>query len=193
LPAGRPIPCRGAHLAAATKVEDPARPTLPEIYQRELDYVWRTLRRLGIPAADLEDAAHEVFVVVHRRLGDYDPARPLRPWLFGIAYRTTSQRRRRSVPGGAPVRDDDVLELPDQAPSAESLLATEQARLRVHRALDTLPLEQRAVMIMHDLDGLSAPELAAALEIPLNTVYSRLRLARAKFTAAIQQPEGVEE
>jgi RNA polymerase sigma-70 factor, ECF subfamily len=193
LPATRPIPKRGASLAAATGAEDPARPSLPEIYQREFDYVWRTLRRLGIPASDLEDVAHEVFMVVHRRLADYDPSRPLRPWLFGIAYRTTSQHRRR--PGGVPqsAREDDLLGLQDQSPSAEHLLSAEQARRRVHRALETLPLEQRAVMIMHDLDEVPAPELAAALEIPLNTVYSRLRLARAKFVAAIQQPAEGEE
>jgi RNA polymerase sigma-70 factor (ECF subfamily) len=72
------------------------------------------------------------------------------------------------------------------------MLAAGQARRRVHGALQVLPLEQRAVMVMHDLDGCTAPEVAEALEVPLNTVYSRLRLARDKFVAALRAQPGDE-
>jgi RNA polymerase sigma-70 factor (ECF subfamily) len=189
LPAARPIPGGGAHLSAAHQAPEVARPSFRAIYEEEFDYLWHTLRRLGARPGDLEDTVHDVFVVVHRRLSDYDPGRPLRPWLFGIAYRVASERRRRG-PQELPAGDDELVELPDEAPSAEARLAAEQARWRVHRALQALPLEQRAVMVMHDLDGCTAPEVAETLEIPLNTVYSRLRLARDKFVAAVRALPG---
>ena len=138
---------------------------------------------MGAPPADLEDLAHDVFVVVHRHLGDYDPTRPLRPWLFGIAVRVVSDHRRlgrnsREVPGL-------TAESVDTAPSAEDQLETQEARGLLMRALSELDLEQRAVLVMHDLDELPVPEIATALSIPLNTAYSRLRLARAAVSARV--------
>lgn len=180
-----PITGRGPHLPPAVhRVPDLARPSLRDIYAEEFSYVWHSLRRLGTHAADLEDAVHDVFVVVHRRLGDYDPGRPLRPWLFGIVYRVASERRRRA--GTPAVSGDGLLAAPDGGPTAEALVAAAQARAVVQRALQALPLDQRAVMIMHDLEGHSAPEVAEALGVPLNTVYSRLRLAREKFAATVR-------
>jgi RNA polymerase sigma-70 factor (ECF subfamily) len=191
LPAVRPIPGGGAHLPVPVPAPALEQPSFRALYDAEFSYLWHTLRRLGTHAADLEDTVHDVFVVVHRRLGDYDPARPLRPWLFGIAYRVASERRRRA-PIEVAADEEEILALPDDGPTAEALLAAAQARARVQRALEALPLEQRAVMVMHDLDGCTAPEVAEALEIPLNTVYSRLRLARDKFVAAVRaQPGGV--
>jgi RNA polymerase sigma-70 factor, ECF subfamily len=156
------------------------------VYEQQFDYVWQSLRRLGVGAADVEDAVHDVFLVVQRRLGDYDPSRPMRPWLFGIAYRIVSERRRRGRGVEVPADDHEVQAVADGRPSPEARFATEQARRRVHRALGELPIEQRAVLVMHDLEGHSASEVAEAIGVPLNTVYSRLRLARAKFVAAVR-------
>ena len=72
-------------------------PTVPDdavfaaAYDAEFEVVWLYLRRLGVPEADVEDAVHDVFVVAHRRYGTYDPSRPLRPWLLGIAFRIAAQ------------------------------------------------------------------------------------------------------
>jgi RNA polymerase sigma-70 factor, ECF subfamily len=185
-PARMPIASRGVGVPpAADRIAQVARPSFADVYGGGFDYVWHALRRLGIPDADLEDGVQDVFVVVHRRLADYEPERPLRPWLFGIAYRIASQRRRRGDP--AALGQDQLLGLPDASPSPEALLDGEQARRRVHRALDALPLEQKAVMILHDLEGHSAPDVAEALGVPLNTVYSRLRLGREKFVATIRE------
>jgi RNA polymerase sigma-70 factor (ECF subfamily) len=156
---------------------------LTEIYRAELAYVWKTLRRLGAPPSDLEDLAHDVFVVVHRHLGDYDPARPLRPWLFGIAVRVLADFRRlhrnqREIAG-------ERIEPVDAAPTAHERMESQEARELLMKALDTLDLEQRAVFVMHDLDEAPVPEIALALAIPLNTAYSRLRLARADLAAWI--------
>src|SRR5262245_47602718 len=66
---------------------------LEDLFKAESSYVWNTLRRLGVQERDLEDLTHEVFLTVHRRLGDYDATRPVRPWLFGIALRTALRYR----------------------------------------------------------------------------------------------------
>ncbi len=163
-------------------------PDLPAIYRSEFAYVWKTLRRLGAPPADVEDLAHDVFVVVHRHLGDYDPARPLRPWLFGIAVRVVSDYRR--VGRNAREIPRQILEVVDGAPSAEERAQEGEARALLMKALDDLDLEQRAVLVMHDLDEQPVPEIAASLSIPLNTAYSRLRLARAAVAAAVARFRG---
>jgi RNA polymerase sigma-70 factor (ECF subfamily) len=176
----------GVHLAPASTAPTGDRAAFGQVYSEQFDYVWQSLRRLGVGAGDVEDAVHDVFLVVQRRLVDYDPARPVRPWLFGIAYRIVSERRRRGSAVEVAADEHEVLAVADGQPSAEARFATEQARQRVHRALGELPIEQRAVVVMHDLEGHSASEVAEAIGIPLNTVYSRLRLGRSKFVAAVR-------
>lgn len=158
-------------------------PAFRAIYEAEFDYVWESLRRLGVRASDLEDVAHDVFVTVHRKLGDYDAFRPIRPWLFGIAFRVASDYRRSS----RVQREifDGELEVQDPGPAADERLESTEAHRLVMAALDTINLDQRAVFILHELDGQSIPEVAAALGAPLNTIYSRLRLARKAFASAV--------
>jgi RNA polymerase sigma-70 factor (ECF subfamily) len=153
------------------------------MFLAESSYVFCSLRRLGVPERDLEDLTHDVFMTVYRRLDDYDSSRPLRPWLFGIAFRTAWRyrdlaRHRREVAG-------DAQHFADEAPAADEQLATQQARRLLMQALDSIDLDQRAVFVMHEIEGHSMPEVATALEIPLNTAYSRLRLARERMRAAL--------
>jgi RNA polymerase sigma-70 factor, ECF subfamily len=173
-------------LQASRPAEEPPRaPAFRALFEAEFSYVSHTLRRLGVREADLEDVAHDVFITVHRLLPQYDPRRPLRPWLFGVAFRVASDYRRlarhtREVsqqPRGEPV---------DGALPADEQLAAEQARRLVIEALGELELDRRAVLVMHDIDGHAMPEIAQALSIPLNTAYSRLRLARVELRAAVQ-------
>jgi RNA polymerase sigma-70 factor (ECF subfamily) len=162
----------------------PTAPDLAAIYDAEFEGVWRYLRRLGVREADVEDVVHDVFVVAHRRIDSYDPQRPLRPWLLGIAFRVAAERRRSEH---REVMDADPgLETADAGPWPDQVLETHEARRRVQKALDGLGLAQRAVFVMHDLESLSAPEIAQALDVPLNTVYSRLRLARAKVAESLR-------
>ena len=157
------------------------------VYDAELTYVWHTLRRLGVHERDLEDLCHDVFVVVFRHLADYDPRRPIRPWLFGIAFRVASDYRRsarvrREVTGA-------TREVASAAPPADEEVARQQGLALVAQALATLDLDRRAVLVMHDIDGHVMPEIAAALGVPLNTAYSRLRLARADFAVAVRRAQ----
>jgi len=160
-------------------------PDFLSIYRSEFPYVWKTLRRLGAPAQDLEDLAHDLFVVVHRHLNDFDPDRPLRPWLFGIAVRVVSDFRR--SPRSAREILGETAEPVDGAPSPHERLEGTEARAVLMKALDGLDLDRRAVFVMHELDEIPVPEIASTLGIPLNTAYSRLRLARADVAAAIQR------
>ena len=160
-------------------------PDFLSIYRSEFPYVWKTLRRLGAPAQDLEDLAHDLFVVVHRHLNDFDPDRPLRPWLFGIAVRVVSDFRR--SPRSAREILGETAEPVDGAPSPHERLEGTEARAVLMKALDGLDLDRRAVFVMHELDEIPMPEIARTLAIPLNTAYSRLRLARADVAQAIQR------
>jgi RNA polymerase sigma-70 factor (ECF subfamily) len=159
------------------------------VFADEHGYVLRSLRRLGVPERDLEDVAHDTFIVVHRKLADYDPNRPLRPFLFGIAFRVASDYRRR-----ARHRYEQLGEpaLPAQAasgPERELLIA--QAQRLVLDALQRLDTDRGAVLVMIDIEGYSPSDVAETLEIPLNTVYSRLRVARSEFAEAVRRLQRV--
>jgi RNA polymerase sigma-70 factor, ECF subfamily len=155
------------------------------IFEQEFDYVWHSLCRLGVRESDVKDAAQEVFITVHGLLADYDPSRPLRPWLFGITYRIASRQRalarhRREVFGDAPDRADGSA-------SPEKALEVRQRQRLAQCAIDQLELGRRAVFVLHEIDGEPVPEIAHALGIPLNTAYSRLRLAREDFRRAVRR------
>ncbi len=158
-------------------------PRFEAVYQAQADWVVQTLGRLGIPDRDRDDVAHDMFVVVHRRLPDYDPTRPLRPWLFGIAYRVASDYRRRGRNRLEVLRDDGE----DRIHPTSGLDARASARQRlqiVAVALEQLNPLRRAVFVMHELDGFSVPEIAEALDVPKNTLYSHLRRGRLEFREA---------
>jgi RNA polymerase sigma-70 factor, ECF subfamily len=140
-------------------------------YQRELDYLIGSLRRLGVPYSDVEDVLHEVFLVMLTRWDDYDRSRPLRPWLFGIAFRVASTHRRR---GTREVLGDD-RDPEDLRQGPDELVAAMQSRA----------LLRRAVLIMHEIDETSMRDIATQLAIPVFTAYSRLRKARQELDLAL--------
>lgn len=169
----------------------PCAPSFREVYARGYAHVWRTLRRLGVAEQDLEDQAHDVFLVVHRRLDDYDPGRPLTPWLSGIAFRVMCAARRRAhrrreYPGqGAWIQQQRS---PEPTPEGEAV--RREQRALVLAALGELDLDKRMVFIMHELDGIACPEIARTVGAPLNTVYSRLRAGRRRFAEAVDRLRG---
>jgi RNA polymerase sigma-70 factor, ECF subfamily len=168
---------------------DAAPPTPAEftsLYRAQIGYVWSSLRRLGVRDADLEDVAHDVLATAYRRWSDYDPTRPLRPWLFGIAYRVASDFRRRAH-HLREVFEDEPTDIADDAEGMDVRLSGDQDRVLLQQAIDCIDEGRRAVFVMHELNGHTMPEIADALGIPLNTAYSRLRLARADLTAAVKR------
>lgn len=149
-----------------------------ELYLGNVDFVWRSLRRLGVPEADVADSAQEVFLVAFRRMEQFEGKARWTTWLYRICFRVASERRRR-----AHVR----REIPHEQAALELLLPPTrdtQAELELLDALlDSMPLDQRAVFTLFELEGFTGPEIAEILGLPLPTVYSRLRLARADFEA----------
>lgn len=155
------------------------------LYAQEFDFVWNVARRLGVPERDLADAAHDVFVVVYRKLSSYDPSRPLRPWLFGIACRVVAGRRRKSRDGVRDALDPEAVR--SELPGPDALLQQDQERALVHALLAELSPERRAVLVAHELDELPMPALARELDVPVKTLYSRLYAAREDFVAAMRR------
>lgn len=172
--------------AAARAEPAPPCPAFSEVYRAHFRLIWTTLARLGVRTAELEDAAQEVFMVVHRRLEDYDPTRPLRPWLLGITYRVATAERRRARHRREHLGDAPRSQGIDRATPEAQIIARCRAE-RIHQALDALDPERRAVFVMHEMQAIPCPEIAEALGVPLNTIYSRLRVARERFRGAFDE------
>ena len=152
-------------------------------YERELDYLLVTLRRLGASPSDVEDLAQEVFLVLYRNWSTLDQTRPLRPYIFGVAFRIVCAHRRRrgrEVPFA-------YMEADDRATGPEGLLQSKESVELVMAALDTVPLQRRAVVIMHDLDGVPIVEVAARLSLTRFGAYARLRKARGEMASALRR------
>jgi RNA polymerase sigma-70 factor (ECF subfamily) len=170
----------------AAAAETPALPPdLDAVYRAHADFVHRTACQLGVPSGQVEDVMHDVFLVVHRRLVEYD-GRSMRSWLYGITRRVVLHQRR-----GDARRDrrTALAVVPTAAPDPERDIAAAQVIEQVERFLATLDDDQRIVFVLADIEGTPIPEIAAALGVNLNTVYSRLRLARRRFERAIENGE----
>jgi RNA polymerase sigma-70 factor (ECF subfamily) len=154
-----------------------------EAFLRELDYVHQTFRRLGTSPSETEDLAQEVFLVLRACWTKYDPGRPLRPYLFAIAFRIALAHHRKSSREVA----FEVVEIRDLGPGPDDALQSKRARALVLAALEHIPLPRRAVLLMHDLDEVPVEEVAGALGIPKFTVYSRLRKARREMLTAVRR------
>ena len=155
-----------------------------DVYETHFSFVWRSAKRLGMSEASIDDAVQEVFVVVHRRLADFEQRSSLRTWLFGITLRVVRDHRRaaRRRDPGPPV-DPDTLCTTRGGP-AENAEQQEAVRL-LHALLDELDDERREVFVMSELEQMVMPEIAEALGINVNTAYARLRAARQEFEQAL--------
>jgi RNA polymerase sigma-70 factor (ECF subfamily) len=160
------------------------------LYEDYFNFVWRSVARLGVEPAAVEDAAQDVFVIAHRRLGEFEGRSSIKTWLFAIAlrvahdYRRAARRRR----GHGVVTQDDAetanVADPNAATPLESALRAAAAR-RLHGILAELDEPLRAVFILAELEEIPAPEIAEALGANLNTVYTRLRAARRQFNEVV--------
>jgi RNA polymerase sigma-70 factor, ECF subfamily len=166
--------------------------TFRQFYDAHVRFVWRAMLRLGVGENDVSDAVQEAFVVVHRKLPEFEARSKVTTWLFGICMRIASDRRqrahtRREVPSC------DLASLPvDAVEGVEALSDRERARELLATILDGMSEEQRIVFALFELEGLSGEAIAELLDIPIGTVRSRLRLAREALRQAIARVQARE-
>jgi RNA polymerase sigma-70 factor (ECF subfamily) len=163
-------------------------PAFGEVYEEFFAFVWRSARRLGTPEESIDDVVQEIFLVVHRRLPEFEGRSSLKTWLFGIVLNIV-RAHRRSLRTKQPhvidaERRADPETLSDAGPRPDEILSKAEAARVVDALLEALDDDKREVFVLAELEQLAAPEIAAALGIPVNTVYSRLRLARQDFATA---------
>jgi RNA polymerase sigma-70 factor (ECF subfamily) len=155
-----------------------------EVFRAHASFVWRAVRRLGVPEAAAEDAVQEVFLVVHRRLAEFDGKGSMRAWLFAISRRVASHHHRRV---SREKRRLEQVVVQQREADLDEEVARREAGALVEGFLEQLDEPRRMVFFLADIEGLTAPEVSAALGVKLNTVYSRLRAARRRFEALIAE------
>tara|TARA_R110002073_G_scaffold320759_7_gene496517 strand:- start:1679 stop:2407 length:729 start_codon:yes stop_codon:yes gene_type:complete len=163
-------------------------PQFREIYDQYFEFVYRGARRLGVHSRSLDDAAQDVFLVVHRRLDEFEGRSSIKTWLYGITRRVAKDYRRRAgrkekglVSTAGPIGS----QLATTQNSPDENAARRQAAETLEAILASLDESRREVFVLAEMEQMTAPEIAEALSINLNTTYSRLRTARAEFESAV--------
>lgn len=160
------------------------------LYRAHFAFVWRTLRRLGVSEAALDDAAQEVFVVVHRRLADFDPETSAHAWLYAIAQRVASDQRRSVRRKGNLLPLHEELRAGDRTPLEFAI--QHQANDLVLDFLAQLDPDRRTAFMLVELEQMSAPEVARIANANLNTIYYRIASARKAFAVFVAKYAGAE-
>src|SRR6185436_2560973 len=138
-----------------------------EVYDEHFRFVWRSLRRLGVPESDIADAVQDVFIVVHRRLDEFEGRSKVTTWLYGICYRVARDRRRLAHVRRRVDDDDGMLEeRADERADVAADAERKQGLELLEAILDEMPIEQRAVFTLFELDGMGGEAIAEMLEIP---------------------------
>jgi RNA polymerase sigma-70 factor (ECF subfamily) len=157
--------------------------TFEAVYNDQAAFVWRSLKRLGVREADLEDLTQETFVVIHRKLAEFEGRSSVKTWVFGICLRVAADYRKRAHV----VREDITDDVPDTevAASQGDVVARKQARAMLDKVLEQLDADKRATFVMFELEQMPMAEIAEAMEVPLQTAYARLYAARKHVEAAV--------
>jgi RNA polymerase sigma-70 factor (ECF subfamily) len=159
-----------------------------QVYETHFDFVWRSLRLLGVGPELVEDATQDTFSVVSRQLAQFEGRSSLRTWLFAILQRVAANHRRtlrRKLRQLVPLVEAVASKEPTPHAHAEAAEVT----LVIQAYCSQLDPERRAVFVLALLEELPAPEVAQALGIPVNTVYSRVRSLREGLSRALGQHE----
>jgi RNA polymerase sigma-70 factor (ECF subfamily) len=168
-------------MAALARPDAMPQASFLDLYEEHMPFVWNVVRRLGVPESAVEDVVQEVFLVVHKKLGDFEGRSSMRTWLFGIALRVVRRYRRTQRSRGM-TEASDVDSFVDPAGSTPHQSAERGQMIDVlYRLLDELEDDKREVLVLSELEQMTAPEIAEVTGANLNTVYWRLRTARQEF------------
>jgi RNA polymerase sigma-70 factor, ECF subfamily len=173
----------------ASTTTDDSVDRLAAIFHQHYDFVWRSVRRLGVPPDGVDDAAQEVFVVVSRRLDAIERGKE-KAFLFGTAMRVAADARRaRARRRQSP---DEAPEPADASPAPDELVDRKRARELLDELVAQLPDDTRPVFVLFELEGMTMAEIAAVLELAPGTVASRLRRAREVFAAFVARRDAAQ-
>jgi RNA polymerase sigma-70 factor (ECF subfamily) len=161
------------------------------VYEDCFEFVWRTVRRLGVANAAVEDVVQEVFFTVHRKLGDFEGRSSVKTWVFAIALHAVRHHRRSWQRKDSPCEtatETPIDELPDRGGLTPLQAAESRDNLSlVDELLRSLDDDKREVFVLAHLEQMTAPEIAEILGENVNTVYSRLRASKEEFEKALER------
>lgn len=155
-----------------------------QVFEEHAPFAWRVLRRFGVAESDLPDACQDAFIVVHRKLHDFEGRSHLRTWLYRICARVASDYRKR-----AHRRYETEPLSVEPAVGSEQQRTVELAELcaLLERSLDGLDDDKRQVFVLYELEDLPMTQIAELLGCPLKTAFSRLYVARERVNAALRR------
>ncbi len=168
-------------------IPEQSHPDFHKVFEMHARYVWRTLSYLGVRSGDIEDVCQEVFVVVHRRLPEWEGRGDIRTWVYGICLRVASAYRRR-----AHRHHEHLMAQPPEHSGSDDPEAEVELRRRMNAldaALSQLDDERRAVFVLHEIEELPMREVAEILGCPLHTAYGRFYAARRHIASALKVRE----
>jgi RNA polymerase sigma-70 factor (ECF subfamily) len=168
--------------AAAVRAESIS---FSEVYEGYFEFVWRAAANRGIPAGSLDDVAQEVFIVIARKLPEFEGRSSIRTWVAAIVRRVIADfvRKRGNRPSG-----DESLEHEPAGPVVTSAELERKAAVELLDVLlERMSEEQREVFVLHELEELSGAEIAELTNTNENTVWTRLRAARRIFQEGVSR------
>lgn len=167
-------------------MQDPAfHARLRELAAEHYEFVWRSLRRLGVRPPETDDAAQRVFLVLAQKLSSIQADKE-RSFVFGIVMRVAANvRRDLATAREREVAESDSPESVAHGPTAETAVTRAEERATLDAILARIPEERRAVFVLFEIEELTVTEIAELLGLPVGTVATRLRRARQEFQAAV--------
>lgn len=176
-------------MAQASTIRRAAPAEFDRIYDDTFDFVYRNARRLGVPENAADDVTQEVFLVVYRRLADYDERATVRSWVYGILANTVRDYRRSFRRKQAPLvsREADELSVVEDSQNPERGAEQQREMRFLLGLLEELSEPERELIVLADLEQMSVPEICACIGGNPNTVYSRLRTARERLRSKLSR------
>ena len=156
-------------------------PSFREVYDTHFSFVWRAVANRGVPHSALDDVVQEVFLVVHRKLPEFEGRSSLRTWLAGIVRRAAADHLKKR--GNQLLARDELDDYPADRDEPSVVVEKRAAIQLVEELLSKMSEAQREVFVLYELEQIPMAQVAEIVGCPLQTAYSRLHAARATVEA----------